>query len=82
MKYEITSGLRYIEFYKDKNWRKQLPKHVVNLHPGYDVKRHNNDPKKKYCFTVKTTDHSLKLASDDETVMNQWIATLEEYNLG
>ena len=82
MKYEISSALRYIEIYKDKNWRKQLPRHVVNLHPGYEVKRIRNDPKRKYVFLVKTTDHCLTLAADDENVMNQWLATFEEYNLG
>lgn len=82
MKYDFKSGIRYVEFYKDKNWRKHLPKHVVNLQPGYEVSRIKNDPKKKYRFTIETTDHSLTLAPDDENTMNEWIATLEEYNVG
>ena len=81
MKYEISSALRYIEIYKDKNWQKQLPRHVVNLHPGYEVRR-RDEPKKKYCFSLKTTDHVLLLSSEDENVIIRWMATLEEYNLG
>ena len=81
MKYEISSALRYIEIYKDKNWTRQLPRHVVNLHPGYEVIC-KEEPKKKHCFSVKTTDHVLLLASEDENVINNWMATLEEYNLG
>lgn len=81
MKYEISTALRYMEVYKDKNWRKQLPKHVVNLHPGYEV-RLKMESKKKHCFSLKTTDHTLLLACDNESVMNQWISALEEYNLG
>ena len=81
MKYEISSALRYVEIYKDKNWTRQLPRHVVNLHPGYEVIC-KEEPKKKHCFSVKTTDHVLLLASEDENVVNNWMATLEEYNLG
>ncbi|XP_028407776.1 uncharacterized protein LOC114530359 [Dendronephthya gigantea] len=80
MKYEISSALRYIEIYKDKNWQKQLPRHVVNLHPGYEVRR-RDESKKKYCFSLKTTDHVLLLASEDENAIINWMATLEEYNL-
>jgi hypothetical protein len=81
MKYEISSALRYIEIYKDKNWQKQLPRHVVNLHPGYEV-RCKEEPKRKHCFSLKTTDHTLLLACDDESVIKHWMTTLEEYNLG
>ncbi|KAK3727170.1 hypothetical protein QZH41_015187, partial [Actinostola sp. cb2023] len=75
-----TSSTKCLEYYKDKNWRKQDPKGVLTLHPGYEVVK-IFDSKRKFVFEVKTVEHVFRLAAHTEDELNKWILILEKENI-
>ncbi|XP_031558385.1 uncharacterized protein LOC116294854 [Actinia tenebrosa] len=79
-KYFPASSTRCLEYYKDKSWRKQDPKGVLTLHPGYEVVK-VHDSKRKYVFDVKTVEHVFRLSANNEDELNKWILTLERENI-
>lgn len=76
-----TSSTKCLEYYKDKNWRKQDAKGVLALHPGYEVIK-VHDAKKKFVFDVKTVEHVFRLSAHSEDDLNKWILILEKENVG
>jgi len=76
-----TSSTKCLEYYKDKNWRKQDAKGVLTLHPGYEVVK-VYDAKRKFVFDVKTVEHVFRLSAHSEDDLNKWILILEKENVG
>ena len=81
LKHLLTSDTRCLEYYKDRNWRKQAAKGVLTLHAGYEITR-IQDNKKKHAFDVKSVDHTFRVAASSTEEEDEWIKTLETQNVG
>lgn len=81
LKHLLTSNIRCLEYYKDRNWRKQDPKGVLTLYSGYQTLR-IHDPKRKCVFDVKTVEHTFRLAASSNEEQSLWIQALQKENTG
>ncbi|XP_032235527.2 uncharacterized protein LOC116617174 [Nematostella vectensis] len=79
-KHFLASSIKCLEYYKDRNWRRQEPKGVLTLYPGYEVMK-IHDPKRKFAFDIKTVEHTFRLSAHSEEEENNWILLLEKENI-
>ena len=77
----MGSGTQTLEYFKDKEWRKQEPKGVLTLFSGYTAYK-ANDPKKKLTFEVKTIDNYFVLSAATDECRDKWIETLRQNSSG
>ena len=77
----LGSGTQTLEYFKDKEWRKQEPKGVLTLFSGYTVCK-VNDAKKKFTFEVKTMDNYFVLSAVNEDTREKWIEVLQQTSSG
>lgn len=81
LKKALGSGTQTLEYFKDKEWRKQEPKGVLTLFSGYTVYK-VLDPKKKLTFEVKTMDSFFVLSAATEELRDKWIEALQQNSSG
>lgn len=73
----LGSGTQTLEYFKDKDWRKQEPKGVLTLFSGYATYK-VVDAKKKFTFEVKTMDNFFVLSASNEESREKWIEVLQQ----
>ena len=81
LKKALGSGTQTLEYFKDKEWRKQEPKGVLTLFSGYTAYK-VLDPKKKLTFEVKTMDSFFVLSATTEESREKWIEVLQQNSSG
>ena len=81
MKKALGSGTQTLEYFKDKEWRKQEPKGVLTLFSGYTAYK-VIDSKKKFTFEVKTMDNFFVLSATNEEGREKWIEVLQKGSSG
>ncbi len=81
LKKATGSGTQTLEYYKEKEWKKQEPKGVLTLFSGYTAEK-VNDPKKKQTFEVKTIDNFFVLSALTEESRDKWIDALTQQSAG
>ena len=81
LKRALGSGTQTLEYFKDKEWKKQEPKGVLTLFSGYAAYK-VLDSKKKLTFEVKTMDNFFILAAASEELREKWIEALQQNSSG
>ncbi|XP_035685246.1 fibroblast growth factor receptor substrate 2-like [Branchiostoma floridae] len=72
-----STGNAFMEFYRDvRTWQHEDPKAVVNLLINYEVYK-VPDPRKRFCFEVRSMDKVIRLSVDNIDIMEKWLFHLD-----
>ncbi|XP_019640517.1 PREDICTED: docking protein 1-like [Branchiostoma belcheri] len=77
LKSMTSTGNAFMEFYRDiRTWQHEDPKAVVNLLINYEVYK-VPDPRKRFCFEVRSMDKVIRLSVDNVDSMEKWLFHLD-----